>query len=138
MKTISFALALFILASIGREAYEHYAVPYRAYLVYQERATALARERRTEPPFGSIGGVMSDVFYNLESLERESENKVRIVAVQSVHFRKNTLMENLGSREVARTRHHVVMIQRGDSWETSLFEVDATEVTTVKDAFDAQ
>jgi hypothetical protein len=130
-------LVLFILACIGREAYNHYAVPYRAYLVYQERATAMAKERRNEPPFASIRGFMTDVFYNLESLDREAENKVRIVAVQSVHFERNTLVQSLGDREVARTRQHVVMMQLGDGWEISQFQEDATELSTVKEEYDA-
>lgn len=136
MKKLSFALALFILACIGREAYEHFAVPYRAYLVYQESATTMAKERRSEPPFVSISGNMTDVFYNLETLDREAENKVRIVAVQSVHFER-TLAQSLGSVEVARTRQHIVMMQMGDGWEISQFEEDATELTTVKDEFEA-
>ncbi len=137
MKKLSFVLALFILACIGREAYEHLAVPYRAYRVYQERATAMARERRSEPPLASISGIMTDVFYSLETLDREAENKVRIVAVQSVHFERGTLVQTLGSREVARTRQHVVMMQIGDDWEISQFEEDATELSTVKDEYDA-
>ena len=137
MKKLSFVLALFILACIGREAYEHLAVPYRAYRVYQERATAMARERRSEPPLAAISGIMTDVFYSLETLDREAENKVRIVAVQSVHFERGTLVQTLGSREVARTRQHVVMMQIGDDWEISQFEEDATELSTVKDEYDA-
>ncbi len=137
MKKLSFALALFILACIAREAYIHLAVPYNAYRVYQERATAMAKERRSEPPLASISGIMTDVFYSLETLDRETENKVRIVAVQSVHFER-ALAQNLGSVEVARTRQHVIMMQMGDDWEISQFEEDATELTTVKEAFEAE
>jgi hypothetical protein len=137
LKKLSLALALFILACVGREAYEHLAFPYSAYRVYQERATAIAKERRSEPPFAAVSGIMTDVFYRLESLDRESDNKVRIVAVQSVHFER-TLAQNLGSKEVARTRQHVIMMQMEDGWEISQFEEDATELSTVKEAFEAE
>lgn len=135
MKKVYWFLSLLILVNVGIEIYVSLDDVAKASRAYQDEATLLAHSRRLEPPFTEIHGHIVDVTYILESMQRESDHAVRLVALQSVHFRKGASIGNWGSRRIARTRHHVLMIKTEGRWRISQLEEGGTEIGGIENGW---
>jgi hypothetical protein len=135
VRKCGFVLVLYILACIGRDLYDHFSSRNDAFRAYQEEATRLVKSRRHDPTFESVEGYIADVLYRLESLEHEAEDKIRLVAIQAVHFQRSGVINSWVGRKVAKTRQRVLMTRDRGTWRISELEEDLTEVSNLGDAF---
>ena len=127
MKKLVLILALFTVATGVRHVLLHFSSVASAYRAYREETRARVLARGKPQGLRDVEGSLVAVHYRLESAERIGDDRVRLVVVQAVHYRKST-MAGLGNRQVAETRQHVVMARIDDEWRAVSVEREATEV----------
>ncbi len=138
MNKLSFLIVLFILACIGNEVYVYLNSRSDAFQNYKDYATEMAYENRRWPPFSSIEGSIVNVVYTLVSLEHEENDVIRLVAYQSVHFRKDFSLLKVGDMDIAKTRHDVLMTQEDGSWQVVELLPGLTEVKSLRDSVELE
>lgn len=130
MKWLWWGLALFVVATAIKQAFDTLAPPAQAFRAYREEAESrVRRERSREARFRDMDGRVVDVSYRLESAERNEDGSVRLVVVEAVHFQRASESGGLGSRRIAQTRQRVLMTRLDGGWRVSRLEEDETEVT---------
>jgi hypothetical protein len=128
MKKLYLILWLLIFMSFGRGVADFLDAQFGAVRAYKEQAAEAARARRHQPPYAAIDGRIVNVSYRLLSIEYVDEDRLRLIALQSVHFQKGSLIGNLAGRKIAQTPHNVLMFRNEDRWEISVLEEGVTEV----------
>ncbi len=138
MKKLIFVLLLFFSASVGREIFDYFSSLSEAFGAYKELATKMAHVDTHQQTLEPVEGYIVDVYYILESVQREGLDNVRLVAIQSVHYKKGFGIGNFGERRVLKTRHDVLMVRADGLWQISELQQSATEVTRLGDALSTE
>ncbi|UCE87521.1 MAG: hypothetical protein JSU66_07345 [Deltaproteobacteria bacterium] len=115
-------IVLLILGAVGfggYRAYERFGAPAAPYLAYQRSADAKVKgaSMAGNAYVASFGGPVvnvEDITYELESMEPVAEDRVELVAVQTVQRRYR--QDGPSRPFFTRSRHHVVMEESDGTW----------------------
>jgi hypothetical protein len=119
MKKLFLLLILGAVGFGGYRVYEKFGSPAAPYLAYQRRADAEVKgaSMAGNAYLQSFGGPVVNVeaiTYELESMEHLAEDRVELVAVQTVQRRYQ--QDGPSRPYYTRSRHHVVLEESGGKW----------------------
>ena len=116
-----------ILSCGGYKAYQTYGPPSAPYKAYQRYADAevtggLMAAKHALSRFGAAGNLpeVASITYQLESRMKESDSRVRVVAVQYVQrVYRDSFGNPSGRPKVSKERHHALVERVNGEWKVT-------------------